>query len=162
MAKKRSKELAKKYSDFKEVHYLNGLLLFSEENYAKSVTEFNLALQANPSNVKVLYNRSVAFGLMDEYLSAIEDLDACIKLKPDYVLAYYSRAYWYEFTGNYSEAAKDYESTIKLDPHNYDAYFGMAYSCQNLGENTKACEVLNDAVKEGSQIAMELKEIFCK
>lgn len=161
-AKKNYKTLAKLYPDFKEIHYLNGMLLFSDQNYGRSVSEFNLAIKANPSNVKALYNRSVAFGVMDEYLSAIEDLDACIRLNPEYVLAYYSRAYWYEFTGNYVEAVKDYEQTIKLDPGNYDAYLGVAYVYQNLGEPAKACDALTRAIKEGSQVAAELKDIFCK
>jgi tetratricopeptide (TPR) repeat protein len=162
MAAKTSKTLAKDYPDFKEVHYLNGMLLFSNQNYGKSVTEFNQSLKSNPANSKALYNRSIAFGLMEEYLSAIEDLDACIQLNPTYVLAYYSRGYWYEFTGNYTEAAKDYEKTIQLDPTNYDAYLGAAYCYQNLKQSEKACEILNQAIKAGSQVAIEIKEIFCK
>lgn len=162
MANKTCKALAKDYPDFKEVHYLNGMLFFSNQNYGKSVTEFNLALQANPKNAKALYNRSVAFGLMEEYLSAIDDLDACIQINPNYMLAYYSRGYWYEFTGNYTEAAKDYEKTIQLDGSNYDAYLGLAYSYQQLGNPIKACEVLTKAIIEGSQVAAEIKEIFCK
>lgn len=162
MAEKNCRKLAKLYPHFSEVHYLRGMLLCSNQHYGKSVTEFNLAIEANPLNVKAFYNRSVAFGLMEEYLSAIEDLGTCIKLNPDYTLAYYSRAYWYEFTGNYVESARDYEKTIRLDPKNYDAYLGVAYTYQNLGEPAKACEALNEAIKEGSQVAEEIKGIFCK
>ena len=161
-AKKNVKALVKLSPDFKELHYLNGLLYFSEQNYGKCVDEFNLAVKDNPKNVKVYYNRSIALGLMDEYLAAIEDLNTCIELNPAYTLALYSRAYWYEYTGNYEESTKDYESTIKLDPKNYDAYLGLAYVCQTQKKTDKACEAINQAIKEGSQIAMELKEIFCK
>lgn len=154
--------LEKLYPGFNELHYLKGLVYFSEENYGKSVEEFNLALKDNPKNVKVYYNRSVALGLMDEYLSAIEDLNTCIELNPDYVLARYSRAYWYEFTGNYAESIKDYETVIRLDPKNYDAYLGLANVCKNQNEHTKACEAISRAINEGSQIASELKDTFCK
>lgn len=161
-ARKNIKLLEKLFPEFKELHYLNGLLYFSEENYGKCVSEFNQAVKDNPKNIKVYYNRSIAMGLMDEYLSAIEDLNTCIALNPGYVLAIYSRAYWYEYTGNYEEATKDYETTIKLDPKNYDAYFGLAYVYQSQKKTDKACEAINLAIKAGSQIAEELKEIFCR
>lgn len=161
-ARKTAKMLGKSFPGFKELHYLYGLIYFSDENYGKCVEEFNLALKDDPGNVKVYYNRSIALGLMEEYLAAIEDLNTCISLNPGYVAAHYSRAYWYEYTGNYVESTKDYESTIRLDPKNYDAYLGLAYVCKSQKETDKACEAINSAIREGSQIAMELKEIFCR
>ncbi|MES2680803.1 MAG: tetratricopeptide repeat protein [Bacteroidota bacterium] len=117
-ARRSARVLEKLYPDFKELHYLNGLILFYEEDYGKSVEAFNLAIKDDPANIKVYYNRSVALGLMDEYMAAIEDLNTCIRLNPDYALARYSRAYWHEFTGNYADAVKDYEDVIRLDPKN--------------------------------------------
>jgi tetratricopeptide (TPR) repeat protein len=161
-ALKTSKTLIKTYPAFSEGHYLNGLAQFSDENYGKSIDEFNLVLKANPQHIKALYNRSVAFGQLEEFLMAIEDLSACIALDPDYALAYYSRAYWYEYTGNYAEATKDYETTIRLDPKNYDAYYGLAYMYYSQKDPGKACEVINNAISQGSQIAEELKNNFCR
>ena len=161
-AKLRCKELLKAYPAFVEAHYLNGLIYLSGKNYGKSVTEFNIALEKNSKNIKALYNRALAFGLMEEYDKAIEDLTACIALRPMYSLAYYSRGYWNEFLGNYTAAIKDYETTINLDPKNYDAYLGLAYIYQGLKSNTKSCEIINDAIKAGSQIAEEVKDNFCR
>lgn len=154
--------LEKDHPGFAARHYLLGILFFSEENYGKCITEFNVVLKTDPANYRALYNRSVAFGMIEEYLSAIEDLDACIKMNPAYTQAYYSRGYWYEFTGNYQRAAADYESTTQLDPSNYDAWIGLAYSYRNLGEPEKACTTLDRAASQGSQTAIELKQIFCK
>ena len=161
-AKKTCSALYKTYPAFTELHFLNGLICFSEENYGKSIDEFNLAVKDNPKNIKAIFNRSIAFGLLEEYLSAIEDLGACIELDPGYAQAYYSRAYWYEYTGNYAAAAKDYEAAIRLDPKNYDAYLGLAYVYQNQNETAKACQVISRAIEEGSLTAAELREIFCK
>ena len=161
-ARKTAAALFKAYPDYKDRHYLTGLILVSEENYGKSIHEFELALESNPKNVKILYNRSIAFGLLEEYLSAIEDLGACIAINPGYAAAYYSRAYWYEFTGNYREAVKDYEMSLGLDPANYEAYLGLANSYKNLDDMAKACEAIARAIKEGSQAAGEFKDQFCK
>ncbi len=161
-AKKTSAELSSGFPSFYEVHYLNGLLYFASDNYGKSIQSFNKVLKSNPNNLKALYNRSIVLGLLEDYLSAIEDLSACIVINPKYTKAYYSRAYWYEYTGNYVEAAKDYQKVIELDPKNYDAYMGLAYIYQNLKENDKACDVVNKAISAGSQIAVEVKENFCR
>jgi Tfp pilus assembly protein PilF len=77
-------------------------------------------------------------------------------------MAYYSRAYWNEFSNKYEEAKADYEKSLQLDPKNYDAYFGIAYIFKNQKEYGKACETINRAIQAGSQIAVELKENFCR
>ncbi len=161
-ARRCARVLKKLYPGFKEIHYLNGLIFFYEDNYGKSVEEFNLAIKEDSTNINVYYNRSVALGLINEYLAAIEDLNTCIRLNPEYTQARYSRAYWYELTGNYTEAVKDYEAAIVLDPKNYDAYLGLANVCKIQKENAKACEVIGRAIDQGSQIAVDLKDVFCK
>jgi tetratricopeptide (TPR) repeat protein len=161
-AKKISKELQKAYPDFYEVNYLNGLIYLHEKNYGKSVNSFSEALRKNPKHLKALFNRSLAFGLMEEYDKAIEDLNSCIALKPMYSTAYYSRGYWNEFLGNYPAAIKDYENCINLDPLNYDAYLGLAYIYQGQKTNDKSCEVIQRAIQAGSQIAVDVKDNFCK
>lgn len=161
-AKLLAKDLQKNYPAFNEVHYLNALIYFNQEDYGNSIDEFTVLIMQDPQHMKARYNRSIAHGMLDNYLSAIDDLTACITVDSSFAMGYYSRAYWYEFSGNYDEAKKDYQQSIKLDPKNYDAYFGLAYIYQNQKERTKACEVLSSAVSEGSQIAAELKENFCR
>jgi len=161
-AKLLCKDLQKTYPAFNEVHYLNALIYFNQEDYGNSIDEFTVLIMQNPQHMKARYNRSLAHGMLDNYLSAIDDLTACITVDSTFAVGYYSRAYWYEFSGNYDDAKKDYEKSIDLDPKNYDAYFGLAYIYQNQKENTKACEVLSKAISQGSQIAAELKENFCR
>lgn len=161
-AKKNCNLLLKSYSDFKEAHYLNGLIDFSDNNFAKSVDEFSLVIKNNPKHIKALYNRSVAFGMLEDYLYAIDDLSACIALNSRYSAAFYSRAYWFEYTGNHTESIKDYLVTIDLNPKNYDAYLGLAYIYQNQKETDSACRIINLAIAAGSQMAEDLKDGFCR
>ncbi len=49
-----------------------------------------------------------------------------------------------------------------MDPKNFEAYLGIAYAYQKLNKPDKACESINNAKKEGSQTAQELKNVFCK
>jgi tetratricopeptide (TPR) repeat protein len=156
------RKLMRNFPDFKFGHYVNGLVLFSEMDYGRCIDEFTRALEVNPTHFNALYNRSLAFGMLEDYLLAIGDLDKCIELDPGSSSSYFSRAYWYEFTGKYAEAAMDYEKTIQLDPKNYDAYMGLAFTHQVQNNNAKACEVINKAIVAGSQIAEDLKVNYCR
>ncbi|MBI2722169.1 MAG: tetratricopeptide repeat protein [Bacteroidetes bacterium] len=161
-ARAAAKQLQRVYPNFREAHFVNGLIYLTEKNYAKSVNQFNILIDKNPKHVKALYNRALAFGFMEEYDKAIDDLTACINLRPMYSLAYYSRGYWSEYVGNYTAAIKDYETTINLDPKNYDAYLGLAYIYRGLKSTSKSCEIINDAIRAGSQMAVEVKDNFCR
>src|ERR1044072_2350229 len=108
--------LQKNYPTFTEVHYLNGLILYTADDYAKSIEEFTSILNQNPRQLKARYNRALAYGMLEDYKSANDDLNTCIEQDSTYALGYYSRAYWSEFAGKLPEAIKDYETSIRLDP----------------------------------------------
>ncbi|WP_317899551.1 tetratricopeptide repeat protein [Aurantibacillus circumpalustris] len=154
--------LKKMYPDFFEQHYLSALIYFVNQNYGNCINEFTIVLQKDSMHLKALYNRSLAYGMLDDYTRAIEGLSKCVLYYPNYAMGYYSRAYWYEYSVNYTEAKKDYEKSIALNPKNYDAYMGLAYIYQNEKNSDKACDIINNAITAGSQIAEELKENFCR
>ncbi len=161
-ARKSYATLIKNYPGFYQAHYLNALIYFLDNNFGRSIDEFNLVLAKNPNDTKALYNRSVAFGMLELNKEAINDLTACIAIEPINSLFYYSRAYWFEITLKYDEAIKDYEQCLELDTKNYDAYLGLAYIYENKKDPVKACAIISKAIAAGSQIAEDLKENFCK
>jgi tetratricopeptide (TPR) repeat protein len=161
-AKRNSASLSRMYPEFQLVRYLRAMIFYNLENYGRSISEFNVVIKNDPKNIKALYNRSLALGVLGNYNSAIDDLNHCIVLNSNYAQAYYAKAYWYEFLQNYEEAVKDYHSVIKLEPKNFDAYFGMAYCYQKLNLSDKACETMSNASENGSQIAEDLKEGYCR
>lgn len=160
-AKKTLYTLQKNFPSFGELDYLRGLISFRESNYGKSIDEFTKAITLNQQHYRAIYNRSLAYGMLDEYLFAIEDLGRLIAINPGDAKIYYARAYWYEFTGNYTEAANDYQNAIKLDPGNYDAYLGLAFSYRQLGDKERSCETISKAIDAGSQAAAEFRGSYC-
>lgn len=160
-AKKHWRELAKKHAGFGELNFLRGLIAFRETAYARSIDDFSRAIDNNPQHYRAIYNRSLAYGMMDEYLYAIEDLGRLIALNSSDANVFYARAYWYEFTGNYTGSVNDYNQCLQLDPKIFDAYLGLAFSYRQLNEKEKACETINEAIAAGSQVAAELKGTYC-
>jgi tetratricopeptide (TPR) repeat protein len=155
-------KLEKEFPDFYDRHYLGGLIFFIQKDFGKSIEEFNNVLKTDQNNLKALYNRALAFGLLEDYKTAKEDLTKCIELFPSYALAYYSRGYWSELSGDFPEAIKDYEQAISINPKTYDAYLGLAHTYQLQKNDEKACEVLGRAIAAGSQIAEEIKDSYCR
>lgn len=161
-AKIHAENLKKTYPAFTEIHHLNGLISFAEEDYGNSIKEFTELISITPTHAKAIYNRSVAYGQLEDFPAAIDDLTTCIRLDSTNAAAYYSRAYWHEASKNLVEAQKDYEKTIQLEPKNYDAYLGLAYIYQNQKDYTKACDAVNRAIAAGSQIAESVRDNFCR
>jgi len=155
-------KIEKEYPEFYLVHYLNGIILFEQNDYGKSIAAFNKVLKIDPKHFKSLYNRALALGMLEDYDAAISDLTACIDLAPGFSPALYSRAYWYELNANYDDAIKDYEAVIRINSKNFDAYLGIAH-CYLLQKNTvKACEFVEKAIAAGSQMAEDVKESYCR
>ena len=155
-------KLTKEFPGFYARHYLGGLVLFIQKDFGKSIDEFNRALKADPKDQKALYNRALAFGLLEDYKTAKEDLSKCIEMSPSNAQAFYSRGYWSELSGEFTEAMKDYEQAILLNPKIYDAYLGIAHIHQLEKNDEKACEALSRAIAAGSQIAAEIKDSYCR
>jgi tetratricopeptide (TPR) repeat protein len=161
-AKQTRDKLTQEFPDFYLVHYLNGIMHFENKNYGKSIEAFSEVIKAEPRNLKALYNRALALGMLEDYDAAREDLSALLEIAPNFSQAYYSRAFWHELNGKYEEAIKDYELAIEHNVKNYDAYLGTAHCYFLLKKVHKACEILNKAIEAGSFIAAEVKEIYCR
>jgi len=161
-ADKACQRLDDEFKDSPLLAYAQGLISFNEKNYAKSVELFTTALGKNLFPEKILYNRSVAFGMLDDFTNAVADLDKLISTQTNYSEYYYSRAYWLQLAGKNAEAIEDYKKTIELDKQNFEAYLGLAYLYKQQDDSVKACETLNQAVSAGSQMASELLGTYCK
>ncbi|MEI6020933.1 MAG: tetratricopeptide repeat protein [Bacteroidota bacterium] len=156
------KLLANEFPEFWEAHYLQGLIYYIQKRYHESIFELSQVLKKNPKDWRAYYDRALAFGQLDEANAAIEDLNHCIAIHPRFAAAYYSRAYYYESLGILKEAIRDYEHNIVLEPKNFEAYIGLAYVYQNQKNTSMACEVIQKAIQQGSQAALEMKVNFCK
>lgn len=150
------------FSSFNSIDYLYALYYFSVQDYGRSAKKLNQVLKQDPHNTKALYNRALVAGMMDDYKAAIEDLSSCIKQSPNTAIYYYSRAYWLELSLKYGEAISDYERAIELNPKLFDAYFGMA-NCYRLEKNFEAaCKSIDKAEQAGSQMALDVRQNYCK
>lgn len=161
-ARNRIKDLRAHYPDFYMTAYLDGLVLFRMEDYARSAEAFTKVIARDSQCYKAFYNRALVSGLLEDYKAAREDLSSCIAIAPRSAQAYYSRAYWEELAGQFTEALSDYEQSISISGKYYDAYLGIAHIYHLQKNDVKACETISRAVEAGSQIAVDIRENYCR
>ena len=92
-----------------------GNAAFKSGDYAEAVTQFTLAIEADPT--PVLYsNRSAAYAKQEKYKEALLDANKCIDLKPDWAKGHSRRGAAYVGLKNWRAAIAAYEAGLELDP----------------------------------------------
>lgn len=96
--------------------------------YTKAIEEYSEAINSDPNNAELYYNRGIAKENMGDYEGAIKDYSMATNLKPDLYDAYYNRGYCKTELKDYEGAIQDFSKTISLNPNDEEAYYsrGMA------------------------------------
>lgn len=141
--------------------FLNGILHYSTDDYAGSVSWFSKQIQIDSMHYRARFNRALAYMKSDEVLYAIEDLDRCIQLEPHNYRAFALLAYLYKYTGNYPLALQHYESLLKLNAYYPEAYTGMAFIHAENNQPEKSCAIIAKARQNGIQIDTKALNLYC-
>ena len=92
-----------------------GIALLEEDQYDRSITYFNKAIEINPRFAKAYNNRGIAYGGKGQYDKAISDFNKTLEINPRIAEAHYNRGVVYFLKAEYKEAWDD------------------VYNAQNLG-----------------------------
>lgn len=107
----------KKAEEYKE----EGNKAFKEQNFAKSIEFYTLAIENNPNEASYYGNRSFAYIKSEFYGYALIDANKSIELDARYIKGYYRRASANLALGKFKLALKDYEYVVKVRPDDKDA-----------------------------------------
>ena len=98
-----------------------GLLFLDRNEFKKAKSEFDLAIEINPSEDSYYYNRALAHSFLDNHSSALEDLNEAASLNHEGANIYYLRSQINESLNKHSESLADCIKTLILDRTNEDA-----------------------------------------
>lgn len=131
----------------KEKYNNLGVEEYQKGNYDKAISYFNKAIESDPNNAVVYFNRGLAYFKMGSYFNkepfykAIADFSKAIGLDQNYADAYYNRGLAYnnlfhhyqklpaesfppEIEDKYRKAIADFDTVLELDPNYALAYAG--------------------------------------
>jgi tetratricopeptide (TPR) repeat protein len=95
------------YADRAEVY-------FYESKFKLALSDANLAIKLNPSDIPAHNTRGLVYLAMDKNRNALEDFDLVAKSLPDYPVAYLGRGTAYEGLGKKENAVADLKKVLDL------------------------------------------------
>jgi tetratricopeptide (TPR) repeat protein len=124
-----------------------GIALAVQGDSDDAIQHFDLALQINPDDAKVLNNLGkvlVAKGKLNE---AIQYLDRAIQLNPDEAEAYNNLGVVLAGQGKFDEGIQQYKRSLQLKPDYIDALFNLGNAMATQGKLEGAAQYYEQALQ---------------
>jgi tetratricopeptide (TPR) repeat protein len=114
---------------------------------AEALTDFEQAIELDPTRWQAWHNRGVSRAMSGEYEGAIADFDRTIELKPNYANAWFNRGELLYEQGDYQAAIEDYNHSIQLNSVDAAAFNSRGHAHYRLGEFQKAVDDYSQAIR---------------
>jgi tetratricopeptide (TPR) repeat protein len=133
---------------------------YHSQQYSKSISEYDKAIDLNPNHATAYYNRGIALTKLGRRLAAISDCNKAIELDPSYAAAYNNRGSVYTSLGKHNTAIKDYNKVIELDPKYAVGYYNRGNTYASLRKFEEAVRDYSIAVALGPELVTKLGKVL--
>ena len=128
--------------------YLNrGLDYYYKDEYEKAKEAYEKAIELEPDDAVVWFNRGVILDDLGKYEEAIKSYDRAVELKPDYVTALNNKGVALYRLGKNDEAIKSYDKAIGLKLDYATAWDNKGIVLCKLGKNDEAIKHHDKAIE---------------
>ena len=110
----------------------------SERNPVAAIADYNRAIELDPDDAAVYYNRGNAHVDQGNPVRAIADYSHALELDPDNAAAYYNRGYIQQNQGDLAAAIADYSQTLELDSAYATVYYNRGGAFYDQGNPVMA------------------------
>ena len=122
----------------------SGLITF--ENIKKAITAFDKAIEINPANEEVYFNKGLALYIENRYDEAIAAFDKVIELNPENVDAYNKKGSALFFSGRFMAASEAFDRAITVNPESVEGYINKANALDVSGDREEALLLYDKAL----------------
>lgn len=124
--------------------------------YGRAIADFDEALQRQPKNASILFERAGTFTSLGDYHKAIFDYDRCLAIDPENSRAYFQRGVNHYRLGQHATAVHNYNEALRLDPNYTPAYNERAWTLYLLGDYARALDDTHQALSAKPTMAPAL------
>jgi WD40 repeat protein len=117
-----------------EACYQRGMRRCHEGDYSAAITDFDQAIELNPSLAKAFYNRGLAHAKLGQYQDAIASYTKVLETHENWADAYNNRGNAHYKLGNYEQAIADYNQALSINPDFPQAQRNRDIACGVLEE----------------------------
>jgi tetratricopeptide (TPR) repeat protein len=136
--------------------WAQGVIDFSQNQYAKALASFSKAVSYDPESELGYLGRGVTYAAMKQFDRALEEYNRAIAAKGFWqAISYQNRAIVYIHKEQYDRAVRDFDQAIALAPNNAHFYYlrGLAHTL--MKDTGKANADYDKACKMGSKNGCE-------
>ena len=108
---------------------------YKQRDFEGAVLAFTLALESDPGNSEILYQRGMAYFHLGKKSLALMDMDMAVEMQPNYSFRYASRAFMRDAFGDVMGAISDYQKAISLDPEDSIAHNNLGILEEKMGRH---------------------------
>lgn len=112
-----------------------------------ALTHINKALEADPSNYKAWYNKSVVLLRSNDTRGALSAVNKAISIR-SYSKALFTRALIYQQTGRCRDAIADIRQVLEEEPYNAKAHYILADCSEQNGDVRTALNEYTKAIEQ--------------
>jgi Flp pilus assembly protein TadD len=145
------------------VHLLRGRKAFHAGSFAEAVSEFRLALEAEPESVRARINLSAALAGTGDTAAAAEELIQVVAVAPRNVTARFNLGTLLASAGRHREAIAELEAAVTLRPDDEEAWMSEAKSwvaLEDYGQAARRLEEASAAVPGSLRVAFALAKLL--
>ena len=114
----------------------NGEEKYKSRDFEGAIMDFTLALEKDPGNPEILYQRAMSYFHLGKKSLALIDMDVAVEMQPNYAFRYSSRAFMRDSFGDVIGAIKDYKEAINLDPEDAISYNNLGVLEDKMGRRS--------------------------
>lgn len=118
---------------------------YKERDYEGAVIEFTLALESDPGNPEIIYQRAMSYYHLQKKSLALMDMDSAVEMQPNYSFRFASRAFMRDAFGDVIGAIADYKRAIELDPEDAISYNNLGILEDKMGRRSVSQGYYNKA-----------------
>jgi len=115
--------------------------LYEQGRMCEAIEQLDLAIEANPENTSLYFNKALAFDALERFEEAIECYNNALEARPNDPEIYNSLAVDYTRTGLYDLAITTFAKAIEIDAAFEPAYCNQIITYAEMGKFDKAEEV---------------------
>lgn len=116
--------------------------------YDQALTDFDRALQLQPTQWKAHLNRGIVLGKKEQWIDAATAFKHSIQARPGQTLAYFNLAEIESQLGNWEEALQNYDRILTTSPNDAQALNGRGLALLGSGRGEDAVSVFLDLTEQ--------------
>jgi uncharacterized protein (TIGR02466 family) len=142
----RAKQLIQAHASTFILHHVLALCLDGQQKYAEAADSYQQAIQLQPNNADLYFNRGIALTQIGGLDEAIQCYQQAIRIKPSFFEAHGNIGTILQRLGKLDDAIQSYQNGLKINPQDARGFFNLGTALRDNGDLPAAIQSYQKAI----------------